>query len=73
MSNLVAITDPVTQREYRVHPFIAECGEWFAQDRAGLRRQLPDIHAFERDLARLTSVHSTPVPEPVFVEGAANA
>lgn len=76
MANLVAIIDPSTGREYRVHPFIAECGEWLATSREGLRQQLPGVHAFERDLARLaTQPHSqrTPSPEALHEKVAQNA
>lgn len=52
MANLVAITDPSTGLSYRVHPFIAEQGEWFAEDNAAFRAQLPGAATLERDMAR---------------------
>jgi len=52
MSELVEITDPYTGKTYRVHPWFAEHGEWMARDKAGMRAQLPGIHAFERQMAR---------------------
>lgn len=55
MADLVVITDPATGQTYRVHPFVAENGEWFGCDRTSLRALLPGIAAFERDLARLTT------------------
>jgi hypothetical protein len=63
MADLVAISAP-NGRTYRVHPFVAEQGEWFAPDRDGLRRQLPAVTAFERDLARLAQSQPTPAPTP---------
>ena len=79
MNNLVTITDPQTGREYRVHPFIAEQGEWFPRKNRDLRALLPGITAFERDLARLAQAstgsqtptqHSTASGELVLEEGA---
>ena len=50
MADLVEITDPHTRKTYRVHPWFAEHGEWFARDKAGMRAQLPGVHAFERHM-----------------------
>lgn len=57
MTDLVPITDPATGRVYRVHPRIAERGEWLPMDKAELRTALPGIQAFERDLGRLLAQH----------------
>lgn len=57
MANLVAIIDPITGREYRVHPFIAANGEWFPRDKQAFRALFPGVNAFERDLACLAAQH----------------
>lgn len=60
MSDLVTISDPATGRAYRVHPYIAERGEWLSAVKAELRAALPGVEAFERQLGRLT--HQQPQP-----------
>lgn len=85
MSNLVTITDPSTGRTYRVHPFVAEQGEWFDQDDAAFRAQLPGAATLERDLARAIKAarlatpsaaphtqHPTPITAGVLKKAQAN-
>lgn len=48
MTNLVEITNPYTGEKYMVHPWVAEHGEWFAQDDKSFRAQFPGIDDAEK-------------------------
>lgn len=58
MADLVPISDPTTGKTYRVHPWIAEQGEWIATNKAALRAQLPGMEAFERGVALVAKQHA---------------